>query len=169
MAPDGDATELDVSRLIGALVIALKPDYVIETGAYRGDTTEIIGHALAFLGRGRLLSVEIDETRAAVVRQRVSGLPVTVVTGKAEDVMPDSPVDMLFVDSALDARMREVRAFRPYALPRCVILAHDSALPTYEPGVSEFFASMTAAVDDGIVQPWMRLPTPRGLAITRYR
>src|SRR5580765_1750042 len=104
LAPDGDATELDVSRLIGALVMALKPDYVIETGSYNGDTTEIIGMALEALGRGRCLSIELDSTRAENVWKRVCDLPVTVVSGKAENVIPDTGVDFLFVDSALDAR-----------------------------------------------------------------
>jgi hypothetical protein len=49
-----------------------------------------------------------------------------------------------------------------------VIVAHDSAITTAYPGVSGFYADMDAAVADGIVQPWLRLPTPRGLAMTRY-
>src|SRR3990172_4705889 len=51
-APDGVATETDVSALLGALVRALKPDLVVETGSYLGHTTEAIGRALAAEARG---------------------------------------------------------------------------------------------------------------------
>jgi len=65
LAPDGDATEADVSALIGAFVTALKPDYVVETGTYHGDTTVVIGEALRDLRRGHLLSIDIDPAMSA--------------------------------------------------------------------------------------------------------
>jgi hypothetical protein len=35
--------------------------------------------------------------------------------------------------------------------------------------VPAFLADMQAIVDEGTVHPWLYLPTPRGLALTRYR
>lgn len=168
-APDEWATETDVSLLIGSLVWALKPDFVIETGSYRGDTSREIGLALRGLGRGHLLSIELSEARAAQARTNTNELPVTVVTNRAAHVIPEQPIDLLFVDSGWEDRMVEVRHFQPWASPRCVIVAHDSAVPERYPGVSGFYAAMQQAVDDGIVLPWLKLPTPRGLALTRYR
>lgn len=167
-APDEWATETDVSRLLGDLVRALKPDYVVETGSYVGYTAREIGLALAELGRGQLLSIELAKAKADLARERVKGLPVTIVTNRAAHVEPSQPIDLLFVDSSWEDRMVEVRHFRQWASPRCVIVAHDSAVPVSYPGVPAFYASMDAAVADGTVLPWLKLPTPRGIALTRY-
>jgi hypothetical protein len=50
-----------------------------------------------------------------------------------------------------------------------VIVCHDSAVPENYPGVPAFFAALEAVVSEGIVLPWLKLPTPRGVALTRYR
>ncbi|HEX2594753.1 MAG TPA: class I SAM-dependent methyltransferase [Rhizomicrobium sp.] len=168
-APDEWATETEVSRFVADLVRALKPDFVVETGSYVGYTAEQIGLALRDLGRGRLVSIELVHAKSEQARARTAGLPVTIVTNRAAHVEPDQPIDLLFVDSGFTDRMVEVRHFRQWASPRCVILAHDSAVPTSYPGVPEFFADLEQVVVDGLVHPWLRLPTPRGLALTRYR
>ncbi len=167
-APDEWATESDVSRFVGDLVRVLKPDYVLETGSYHGYTSEQIGQALADLGRGRLTTIEISHDSAERARARCAGLPVTVITNRSQHVTPDEPIDLLFLDSGWTDRMEELRYFKAWASPRCVIAVHDSAVPVSYPGVPAFFASLEAVVTEGIVHPWLRLPTPRGLAITRY-
>ena len=168
LAPDGDATEADVSALIGAFVTALKPDYVVETGTYHGDTTVVIGEALRDLRRGHLLSIDIDPAMSAKTQLRCMGLPVTLVSGKASNVIPTQEIDLIFIDASLDDRLHQLLNFKPHASPRCVILFHDSALWKTAAGVPEMYAEMDLAVSSGLVQPWIKLPTPRGLAITRY-
>ncbi len=171
VARDSEATEHDVSMLIGAFVWAIKPDYVIETGTYRGDTTVMIGQALQALGRGHLVSIDIDHQATLFTAERLNGqgLPVTLMTCKASTFIPTEPVDLIFIDCSLDDRLAQLAAFRPYASPRCVILMHDSALPPGSPEVAQLNAEANLAVDDGLVLPWTKLPTPRGLAISRYR
>lgn len=168
LAPDGNATEKDVSALIGAFVRALKPDYIVETGSYYGDTAAVMGHALKVLGRGELLTIDIDPDMAALTRKACEDLPVTCVVAKASDVVPTAPIDLLFIDCDLKDRLRQIRNFRQYASPRCVILVHDTALIEACEGIPEFYAEMARAVADGIVEPWLRLPTPRGLSMSRY-
>ncbi len=167
-APDGEATEIEVSRLVGAFVLALKPDYVVETGAYHGDTSAEIGLALQTLGRGRLVSVELEIAHGEQVRARCAGLPVSVAVGRASEFLPAEPIDLLFIDCELSGRLNQLRHFKHYASPRCVILYHDSALWEAAEGVKEMHADRQLAVDEGTVLPWVLLPTPRGLAITRY-
>jgi predicted O-methyltransferase YrrM len=167
-APDSDATEIDVTHLIAAFVTALKPDLIIETGSYHGDTTEAIGEALQALRHGWLISVECDPQCADVTRQRVLGLPVAVVEGAASEFIPKQPIDLLFIDCETKGRLKQLQHFKSYASPRCVILMHDSALPYEAPGVPELYDVMTTSVVEGLVYPWTLLPTPRGLAITRY-
>ena len=131
IAPDGIATESDVSRFIAALVTMLKPDLVVETGAYLGHTTEAIGKALELEGRGRLIALEIAGDRALSVQERVRGLPVQVAYTDSLVWMPSGLIDLLFVDSEYDARVEEVRRFRPLASPRCVVVAHDTVMIDY--------------------------------------
>ena len=169
LAPDGNATEKDVSALIGAFVRALKPDYVVETGCYFGDTSAVIGNVLKVLGRGTLLTIDIDPDMVALTRKACADLPVDVMVAKASNVVPLYPVDLLFIDCDLPDRQRQIRNFKLYASPRCVILVHDTALIEACPGIPEFYADMQRLVDDGIVEPWLRLPTPRGLSLSRYR
>jgi predicted O-methyltransferase YrrM len=168
LAPDSDATETDVSALIGGFVLALKPDFVVETGTYHGDTTVMIGGVLKALRRGHLLSIDHDPAMTQHAEKRVLGLPVTLMTAQASQVVPPQPIDLLFIDCGLDDRIKQLRNFFPYASRRCVVLFHDSALPIDVPGVADMYADMQLAVSSGLVQPWIKLPTPRGLAITRY-
>ena len=59
-SPDSEATELEISKLVGSLVRAIQPEYVVETGTYHGHTTFEIGAALAQNGHGRVVSIESD-------------------------------------------------------------------------------------------------------------
>jgi predicted O-methyltransferase YrrM len=162
-APDGIATETDVSDLLGALVHALKPDFVVETGSYLGHTTEVIGRALLSEGRGKLWTFEVAPDRADHVRAKVATLPVEVWTLDAKSFAGGLvQVDLLFVDSEYNSRIEEIRHFRRWASPRCVVVAHDSVVVPFRKMLDGL-----AAVEK-IVTPWVHLPTPRGLSISRY-
>jgi len=168
-APDDWASEDDVSSFLGDLVYLLKPDVVVETGSYLGFTTQQMSYALAELGRGVCISLETDAARAQSARERCARLPATVLAQSSLTYQPSQPIDLLFVDSDFPIRMAEVRHFQRWASPRCVIVAHDPAVPLSYPGVDIFLREMQAVVDEGLISPWLYLPTPRGLAMTRYR
>ena len=162
-APDGIATEADVSDLLGALVHALKPTLVVETGSYLGHTTVVIGRALLYEGRGRLWTFEIAPDRAEHVRLKCAGLPVDVWALDAKTFQGGLvKVDLVFVDSEYDSRIEEIRLFRKYASKRCVVVAHDSVVESYRRKLNDLHGL------ENIVAPWLHLPTPRGLSITRY-
>jgi hypothetical protein len=73
------------------------------------------------------------------------------------------------LDTDFSSRIEELIHFRQWASPRCVIALHDPSVPTSYPGVPGMLTAMEEVVAAGIVQPWLTLPTPRGLALTRYR
>lgn len=162
-APDGIATEAEVSALLAQFVLTLKPDLVIETGAYLGHTSRAIGSALAIEGRGQLVTFEIAPDRAAYVAETCRGLPVIVLPQASMTWAPSGrTLDLLFVDSEYEARIEEIRFYRRSASPRCVIVAHDTV-------VAEYRRRLEMLVPEGVVASWVFLPTPRGLAIGRYR
>jgi predicted O-methyltransferase YrrM len=168
-APDAWASEVEVSQFLGDLCELIKPDFVVETGSYAGFTSAFIGVALVQVGRGAAVSIEVNHARAREAAERCVGLPVTIVCDHSLQYVPTQPIDLLFVDSGWETRMPEVRRLKAWASPRCVVVCHDPAVPTNYPGVPAFLADMQAIVDEGTVHPWLYLPTPRGLALTRYR
>jgi predicted O-methyltransferase YrrM len=166
-APDKWASEVEVSRFLGALTALLKPTLVVETGTYHGDTAAEIGLALSVLQVGRLVSLEVDPARAALADVRCLGLPVTVVAGPSLSYVPAGQIDLLFLDSDFPIRIDELIHFRRWASPRCVIALHDTAV-TY-PGSDIMQTAMRGVVASHMIEPWLCLPTPRGLGLTRYR
>lgn len=162
-APDVWASESAVSEFLGDLVRLLKPDRIVETGAYLGFTSYAIGTALVGENRGRLVSLEIDPARAAQATARCLGLPVDILTTSSLDYRPDGPIDLLFSDSEFLLRGPEIRYYRQFASPRCVVALHDTVV-----GKQSMGAEIRALVADGVVRPWLDFPTPRGFSLTRY-
>jgi predicted O-methyltransferase YrrM len=166
-ASDDQATETAVTAWIAALVTMLKPDRVIETGSYRGQTARAIGAALAAEGRGALVTCEIDPARVGLTAAAVAGLPVTVWSGAAVLYAPDGPVDLVFADSDFRSRGPEIRHFARWASPRAVVVLHDT-YPAPWPGMDALQAEMRALVADQVVTPWTLFETPRGVGVARY-
>lgn len=135
---------------------------MVETGSYLGHTSEAIGRALKAEGRGRLKTYEIHPERAAFVASRVSGLPVDVYAQDSRSFVLSGPgLDLLFVDSEYGARIEEIRLFKQFASPRCVIVAHDTVVESYR-------RALEGLAKEGVTTPWILLPTPRGLGLARY-
>jgi hypothetical protein len=157
------ATEHEVSELVGALVGALRPDLVVETGTHHGWTSAAIGRALDTAGVGRLVTLEIDTTCIPTARERCAGLPVEVLEVASLDYRPDGPVDVLWLDSLTDLRVPEYLHFLPWLHDRSVVGFHDTGpqhLPPLRPELDRL-------VGDGLIEPPLYLPTPRGVAFAR--
>jgi hypothetical protein len=159
-APDVLASEDEVARFLAGMVDLLKPDLVVETGAYLGHTSAAIGRALLAVERGRLVALERDPQRAAEARVRTAGLPVTVETTDTLTWTPPSPIDLLFLDTELATRPAELRRFAPWASPRSVVVVHD----THDAALR---TALQACTEDGLTGGWTFYPTPRGIGTAR--
>lgn len=163
-APNGQATEIEVTELVAAMVRAIQPDLVVETGSHSGQTTVAIGEALAANGHGRLLSVERDVDRAREAAAAADDLPVEVVDGESLSFSLGQQIDMLWLDSGMYTetgellRVAEYRRFRPYLSSRAVVMVHDT-------GPKHALAAALDQLDMAVVH----LPTPRGVSIGRPR
>lgn len=160
---DGESTEHEVSMLVAALVRALQPELVLETGAGFGQTTLAIGKALRANGHGTLVSVEIDVERARVVRERCGSLPVHVIATSSLDYVPDAPIDLMWIDSQVELRAAELRWYESAASARCVVGVHDTG-----PHKSTS-TLLTELVEELVIEPPLYLPTPRGVCLTRFK
>jgi predicted O-methyltransferase YrrM len=164
-AHDSESTENEVIELLAALVRALQPEVVVESGSGFGYTTEAMGQALMRNGHGCLWSLEIDGGRAAEARGRCVGLPVVLVEVDSLDWRPDRLVDLAFFDSAYEARIQEFRRWHQGGWLRKDGIAcfHDttSGLRGHHVDMQREVGLLTAA---GMIRP-VFLRTPRGLAI----
>jgi Methyltransferase domain len=162
-AVDEYAAETEVADLVAAMVAALRPDHVVETGTHVGHTAVRIGRALADAGVGRLTTLEIMPHFAAAARERCVGLPVDVVEQSSLEWTPEFPVDFAWFDSEPHLRGEEFRRLLPWMHARTVVGFHDTA--PHHP-TRNFIDPLVA---EGLLDPPLYLPTPRGLCLSRPR
>jgi hypothetical protein len=155
-AHDGIATEVEVLELLAAMVRALQPDLVVETGTHHGWGAHAIGSALRANGHGRLTTLEVDPVAHAIARVRCAGLPVDCVLGDSLAYTPDRPVDLAWFDSETLIRADELTRFRPWMHARTVVGFHDTA-----PHHGWRWRL------DGLGLVLLDLPTPRGVTFGR--
>jgi hypothetical protein len=145
---------------LAAMCTVLRPQRVVETGAYRGYTTRAMGEAL--VGVGHLDSLEINPEYIRLARAATKGLPVTIHSESSLTFRPRQPVDFVFFDSEYDLRPQEMIRFREFASTRCVWALHDSRVAQLQRALADLSSR-------SVIKDVCELPTPRGLAIGRYR
>jgi hypothetical protein len=166
--PDEQATEVEVSELVAALVTALQPDVVIETGTYLGHTARRIGEALVRNGQGRLVTMEPDADRHAAAVFRVGDdLPVDVLQRESlsvscEEIRSLAPghVGLAWFDSLLELRVAEFEHFSALFDERTIVGFHDAGAHHGDWSDEVRRHPRLATID---------LPTPRGCIIARVR
>ena len=138
--------EPGVVYFLAALVKALCPRYVIETGCYHGTTSAAIGEALDV---GTLDTMDIDFHSVELASAYTQSLPVTVHHCSSLDFAPTQPIDLAFLDSDPYIRFQEAEYFRPFLAPDAILAIHDSRDMQWT----------------DLDWRWVNLPTPRGLLL----
>lgn len=164
---DGWTAELETIEFLYALVRLTKPNVVLETGTWHGTAATAMGKALRENGRGSLVSIELDDDSHAVAQRRINGANlqdvVALIHGSSLDFVPDRSVDFALFNSDLSLRGREFAYYRQYLAPGAMILFHNTST-SYQVGAE----SVNKLLADRILEGFL-LPTPRGLAVCRYR
>jgi predicted O-methyltransferase YrrM len=164
---DSMSAEVEVLDFLKALVIMIKPGLVVETGTFSGLSTLHIAEGLQQNGAGRVITCEWDKKvyEAAKKRFAESGLGKWIDARNAAslEMKVDGPIDMLFCDSDVPLREKEVRHFLPLINPYGLILMHDasSAMKSVREGALRLEAEGLLSV--------LLLPTPRGLVLAQKR
>lgn len=127
---DGMTMELEYAELLYALVRAAKPTLIVESGSGRGVTSRFIAEALRDTGRGRLITFEpLPEFREQAIAM-LRGLPAEVRPGDSRDLQPGEVPEIVFLDSASDRRVDEIRHWlEGAATPETVVIVHDANRP----------------------------------------
>jgi predicted O-methyltransferase YrrM len=164
---DSMRAEVEVLDFLQCLITAIKPDLVVETGTFMGSSALRIAEGLKQNGFGKVISVEYDPVVFARAKQRIdaSGLGGWIECRNASSLETriEGTIDLLFSDSDIPIREKEVRHFLPQVNPYGLILIHDAS--------SHGKVVRKAALEmerEGLLSVVL-LPTPRGLVLAQKR
>jgi cephalosporin hydroxylase len=117
----------------------VKPEVVVEIGSCYGGTTLFLSHMLDLIGKGTVVSVDIDRSKFAVEHPRIiqvtgdSGAPEIVArvtalcAGKSTLVIHDG-------DHRMDPVLRDLRAYAPLVSPDSYLIVEDGVMDLFRPG-----------------------------------
>lgn len=170
---DGDAAEEEVAEMLGAFVIGLQPDLVIETGAGLGTITRRLVAALARHPFGRLIALEPDGERFACLVNLGGRLCSPLAQSSLEFELRDHDdrrVDLWISDSLYETRVPEVlRALERGWLRRGASVVFHDTRPDAGSHRIPSGRSLCDEIDAVLVaRGWLRaieFPTPRGLTL----
>lgn len=163
-SPDSEATELEVSEFIGALVRLVQPELVVETGTYHGNTAQEICEELVWNNHGRLVTIEKDDAAfgiAAIFLNYYNSLDIVeLIHGNSLDYIPTENIDLAFFDSWQEGRHLEFMHFYTLGVLRAgaTVVFHDTA-PHHQ--VHTYVEQLEA---DGYIKT-LTFHTPRGITI----
>lgn len=164
---DSLSAEAEVLDFLKALVVAVKPELVLETGTFMGLSTMRIAEGLRENGFGRVITCESDAKVFAAARERFvqAGLAAWIDARNESslELKIEGAIDLLYSDSEQSLREREVRRFLPRIKPGGLILIHDadSATKVVREGALRLEREGLLSV--------VLLPTPRGLVVAQKR
>jgi prolipoprotein diacylglyceryl transferase len=164
---DSMTAEVEVLDFLKALVMTIKPEFVVETGTFSGLSTLRIAEGLKANGFGRVITCEYDAKVFAAAKKRFdsSGLGdwIDARNESSLEMKVAGRIDLLFCDSDAPIREQEVRHFLPQVNPYGLILMHDasSTMKTVREAALKLESEGLLSV--------LLLPTPRGLVMAQKR
>lgn len=163
---DDQATELEVLDLLTALVVALKPKRIIETGCYDGYGTAALWHGCQRNRFGQIWTCDRDLNRTKATYERlrqsgVKGVSIVCCSGIHMIRNVDAPIDFAFLDSGADeVRCDELKELLPKLSVSGVVVIHDVGI---QHGLRPHFLKTV----DELRLEYITLDTPRGVALVR--
>lgn len=134
-AEDEHATEVEVAEFLYALVRLLKPEYVAETGCYKGQCSEQLARALNQNCFGEMWSCDPDEECLKAASARIkNGTQDTVFMNCHGETMLESleRVDFVFIDGGSNVeRIEQFHLAKDRLGVNGVIAMHDTAQPRF--------------------------------------
>jgi predicted O-methyltransferase YrrM len=164
---DSMTAEVEVLDFLRSLVMAIKPELIVETGTFSGVSTIWLAEGLNRNGFGKIVSCESDPLVFAKAKERIdaSGFAewIDLRNESSLEMKVDGRIDLFFSDSDMPVREQEVRRFLPQISPYGVIVMHDAS--------SHLKIVREAALKlerEGLISVVL-LPTPRGLVVAQKR
>ena len=164
---DPQTCELEVLELLKSLVIAIKPQLIVETGTFIGHSAVKMAEGLKANGFGQIITTEYDPEVYAKAKERIdaSGLGEWIEYRNDSSLQAKigGTIDLFFSDSHLLIREQELRHFLPQISPYGLILVHDASSQ-----IQKVRDAMLRLEQEGLISNVL-LSTPRGIAIAQKR
>ena len=164
---DSMTAEVEVLEFLRTLVTTIKPNLVVETGAFLGVSTLWIAEALRLNGFGRIISCEYDPQVFAAAKEKIDASEfrdlIDLRNQSSMEMKVDGVIDLFFSDSDMPIREQEVRRYLPQISAFGLILMHDAS--SHLKQVREAALKLEA---QGLISVVL-LPTPRGLIVAQKR
>lgn len=164
---DSMTAEVEVLEFLRSVVTTIKPELVVETGTFLGESTLWIAEGLKANGFGRAVSCEVDPEIFERAKRKIAASSVgdwiDLRNESSLEVKVKGQIDLLYSDSDLPLREQEVRHFLPQVNPYGLILMHDAS--SHLKTVREAALRMER---EGLISVVM-LRTPRGLVVAQKR
>lgn len=172
---DTQSTEDEYLHLLHALVYSIKPQSVLETGAFKGMGTCFIAKALRRNGFGQIVSIEKEEVAARWAQEllRVNNLEdwAMIVVNDSLAAIEESQreFDFAFFDSQLHLRCKELQLCLDKGLLRAgaFFAMHDtSRLRTNAPGNPDpYTPKLWEEIESVKGVKFLEFPLSRGLVL----
>lgn len=164
---DSMTAEAEVLEFLRTLVTTIKPELVVETGAFLGVSTLWIAEGLKRNGRGRIVSCELDPVVFAKAKEKISASELAPLIELRQEssleMKVEGVIDLFFSDSDPPVREQEIRHYLPQINANGLILMHDAS--SHMKTVRAAALKMEA---EGLLSVLL-LPTPRGLVVAQKR
>lgn len=147
-----DTCENEVLDFLRVLVHTIKPSYIVETGTCFGWSARAMALTM---WEGKIDTCDPENKLTDTLPRNVRYHQCSSL-----DFTPNEKIDLLFLDSALELRVKEYFHFLPFLSARAVVVIHDTG-ETH----AEFLAEVRKALSSEL--DFVILPTPRGLLIGR--
>lgn len=160
---DRISAESEVLVLLKALVISLKPNFILETGTYHGSTASAMLQGIEYNQFGELTTLEADKQLAEKVQKELNNPHVKIINSNSLAYVPEKPIDLLYLDSSRPIRIEEFWHYKNYLSSNAIIIWHDSA-----PEHVCVYEDINKLYNEGIIDRVL-FNTPRGLTISKLR
>ncbi|MBN1513426.1 MAG: O-methyltransferase [Phycisphaerae bacterium] len=135
--PAGPSIGPDVAQLVAVLILAQRPQRVLEIGTSAGYSALVMGKALAKVG-GRLVTIEIEPRLAEAARRNLeeAGLAdvVEVIVDDANQVLEDlsGPFGLILQDGGKDDYLRMLPRLVELLEPHGMLITDDVLFPVMD-------------------------------------
>lgn len=147
------------------ILVATKPDLLIETGTWEGASALFFAHMFDLIGHGRVLSIDIQPRASYLVKHpRITYLTESSVSPATADTVADMAQGkrcMVTLDSQHDYEhvMKELALYHPCVSAGCYLVVEDTNLNghpirgSFGPGPYEAVESFLEEHGDIFEQP----------------
>jgi predicted O-methyltransferase YrrM/glycosyltransferase involved in cell wall biosynthesis len=168
---DAASAEVEVQEFLYSITRLIKPQNVLESGTFIGNSAITIARALLANGRGKLVTLEHVKENAAVAKDRIAQAAMSEIVEVKQltstDYTPPQAIDLLFLDSTLKSLPVELQHFAKQLQPGALVIVHGFFNGVSDIEVLNKLTGIISKLAASVGLIGFLLPTPRGIAIFR--